>query len=149
MLLPHTIFTGAVAPKYSFSSNQFLNSKSFQFRKLKRFAHRSQCLRPCPLLKAAGGRSSGWFRCRCSRCGSNLGAEGPAPGLRAQAVGGWVLTAAPRGLAGAGQPWPSTETAPRVWGLPGSACKSQASLSALCSLSWFRGLNGGQVFLNW
>lgn len=88
MLLPHTFFTGAVTPKYSFSSNQLLNWNSFQFRKLKRFTQRGQWLRPCPLLKAAGGHLSVWFRCRCSQWHWNLGAEGPEPSLRAQPVGG-------------------------------------------------------------
>lgn len=95
MLLPHTIFPGAVTTKYSFSFNHFLIWNCFQFRKLKYFAHRIRWPRPQQVLKAAGGHLSGWFLCRCN-C-----QESPKlkfrrwgePSLHGQAVGGWVLVA--------------------------------------------------------
>lgn len=152
MLLPHTFFTGAVTPKYSFSSNQLLNWNSFQFRKLKRFTQRGQWLRPCPLLKAAGGHLSVWFRCRCSQWHWNLGAEGPEPSLRAQPVGG------PRAYSCSTPAFQERDntlrpvellTADACQSLKGAACKLRASLSALCFPPRFHELNGGQVFSNW
>ena len=153
MLLPPTIFTGAVTLKYFFSFNQFLSWNSFPFRKLWHFSHGSWWLSQWPrsLLTAAGGHLSGWFCCHCSWCDWKLGAEGPEPSLLAQAPGGWVLLAAPCRLfrSGAALSVHLMRLLIVYEGLQDSAGEWQASASALCFPSWFHGLNGGQVFLNW